>query len=113
MFSLTSGTANTEIAQICLIYMLEPGLAVMDFDQYPLSKSAASFWYRHFKSIESRSSKLDNLILQFFRCPKEKFFHFIRWLEQIETEFYSSRPNANPVYYASLLGLGWFIEELM
>ena len=73
--------SHEEIAQICLIYMLEPGLTVIMLDEYPMSGFAACFWYRHYKSTEHLASKLDNLILKFFKCQRELFAHLINLLD--------------------------------
>lgn len=37
IYSLNAVAAHAEIAQICLIYLLGPGLAIKDTDAYPLS----------------------------------------------------------------------------
>ncbi len=118
IFSLIAVEAHDEIAQICLIYMLEPGLTVTDLDEYPLSKFAACFWYHHYKSTEYQDSKLNNLILQFFKCQRELFVHLISSLEKFPTaeSFYlASNPNTkqSPVDCASLLGLRWVLGELI
>ena len=118
IFSLIAVEAHDEIAQICLIYMLEPGLTVTDLDKYPLSKFAACFWYRHYKSTEYQDSKLDNLILQFFKCQRELFVHLISSLKTFPTAegFYlASNPKMrqSPVDCASLLGLRWVLGELI
>ena len=74
-FSLSGPRAHAEIAQICLIYWLEPGLAVTELDErllekYPLAYFAAEFWYHHYKNAENRKTELDNLILKLFQRQK-------------------------------------------
>lgn len=83
IFSLIAVEAHVEIAQICLIYMLEPGLVATELKKYPLSKFAARFWYRHYKSAEYLDSNLDNMILQFFECQRELFINLIHLVEPV------------------------------
>ena len=118
IFSLIPLEAHEEIAQICLIYMLEPGLTVTKLDEYPLSKFAARFWYRHYKSTEYLDSKLDNFILQFFKFQRELFDHLIKLLEPVneaESFYLAHIPETkqSPVDFASLLGLRWVLEKLI
>ena len=118
IFSLIAVEAHVEIAQICLIYMLEPGLAVTELYEYPLSIYAARFWYRHFKNTESLGSKLENLILQFFKCQRELYVTLIGLLQPVKNEedFYfnfNPKTKQSPVDCASLLGLRWVLEELI
>lgn len=52
IFSMSGATAHEEIAQICLLYWLELGLAIPKPDQnvlkrYPLAVFAAESWYDH------------------------------------------------------------------
>ena len=63
IFGLTAATAHAEIAQICLIYWLEPGLAVTNLDEdsyekYPMVYFTAQFWYHHYKSAENADFEL-------------------------------------------------------
>lgn len=71
-FSLKSGTAHAEIAQICLIYLLEPGLSSIKLDRsvfyrYPLAQFAAEYWHYHYENAKIHISNLNNLILELFR----------------------------------------------
>lgn len=111
IFSLIAVEAHDEIAQICLIYMLELGLTVTDLDEYPLSEFAACFWYRHYKSTEYQDYKLDNLILQFFKFQRKLFVHLISFLKTAEFSYIASnhKTKQSPVDCASLLGLRFSI----
>ncbi len=117
-FSLTAVTAHAEIAQICLIYILEPGLAVTNLDEYPLARFATRFWFRHYESTEYQDSKSDHLILQFFQCRRRLFVPLIKLLGPVhkkKSNYYmlKSKDNPSPVYFASLLGLRWVLQELI
>ena len=123
IFSLSGARAHAEIAQICLIYWLEPGLAVTELDKnllekYPLALFAATFWYTHYKSAENREFQLENLILKLFQRQKDLFAPWIRLLnfdgKRNDYEYrHPSGPNKSPVYYASLLGLDRVLQELL
>ena len=123
MFSLSGARAHAEIAQICLIYWLEPGLAVTKVDKnllekYPLAYFAAECWYDHYKRAENPRFQLENLILKLFQRQKG---HFPTWIKLLNSDRpedhyeyeHLSDPNESPVYYASLLGLGRVLQELL
>ncbi len=134
-FSLTAVTANAEIAQICLIYLLEPGLSVKTLDiclaeKYPLALFAATYWYHHYERAENRGFKLDDFILKLFKHQRYSFLTWIK-LHDPDVPWRSAWPSAwlsawplvepdrelasipSPVYYASLLGLSQFLHELI
>ena len=122
MFSLTAVIAHAQITQICLIYILEPGLDVTKLDEYPLAHFAARFWFHHYKSTEYQDFKSNNLILQLFQCQSELFFTLIHMLDPVDTEEYKYwsgildneyNHSQSPVYFASLLGLRWVLEKLV
>ena len=129
-FGLTSDKAHAEIAQICLIYLLEPGLPSSERYQgvrkdYPLARFAAEYWYNHYKSTVKPASNLDTLILRLFQQEES----FLRWLELYGVDSldgthrkddYRRRSRAitdlsaaKPIYYASLLGLDQALHELL
>lgn len=120
--SINKGSAHAEIALICLIYLLEPGLSrtssVEDvLENYPLAPFAAKYWHYHYKRAEHQISKLDGLILELFqnRCS------FISWIQLHDPDDSRSQHNfllssdhiAGPIYYASLLGLGQILRQLI
>ena len=68
-FAVQREPANTEIAQICLIYLLEPSLC-NEFNknkvgQFPLARYAAENWYRHYTDSEDKP-KMDELLERLF-----------------------------------------------
>ena len=120
IFGLTSVKAHTEIAEICLIYLLEPDLSSSTLnhnlrEEYPLATFAAEYWYVHYKSTKDPASKLNTLILSLFQQKKS----FMTWIEIYDVDdpygrldttsntsssvASTSSNAANPVYYASLL----------
>ncbi len=123
IFSLTSLTAHGEIAQICLIYLLEHGLSSSNLDQslveeFPLAKFAAMYWYHHYQNTAKHDPGLEDSILKLFQHqnsfatwvklhdidrPWDTSINFRRELDDIP----------DPMYYASLLGLDQALHNLV
>jgi len=66
-FGLKKHIAHKEIAQVHLVYLLEPQLSQQPFDgallrQYPLALFAAISWHNHHQKIGDTASDLDALI---------------------------------------------------
>ena len=122
-FSLTSVIEHAEIAQICLIYLLDPALSSSELNEtvlkeYPLAQFAATYWYHHYKEAVCPDSKLVNLALKLFQ-RQETFLTWVR-LHDIDRPWHTrDRFNlvlddiAAPVYYASLLGFDQVLYELI
>jgi hypothetical protein len=123
-FALESALAHAEIAQICLVYLLEPGLSSGNLDQakledFPLAHFAATLWYHHYKNAGDTISRLDSLILRIFQQHQGSFYTWVK-LHDVDTPFETDvdfsltlSQIASPVYYASLLGLDWVLHELI
>jgi len=122
-FSLTSVIEHAEIAQICLIYLLDPALSSSELNEtvlkeYPLAQFAATYWYHHYKEAVCPDSKLVNLALKLFQRQET----FLTWIRLHDTDRpWHTRDHFNrvldniaaPVYYASLLGLDQVLYELI
>ncbi|KAL9124786.1 MAG: hypothetical protein Q9175_008178, partial [Cornicularia normoerica] len=124
-FGLTSGTAHAEIAEICLIYLLEPGLSRSDLyksilEEYPLATFAAKYWYHHYQNTVKPAPGLDDYILRLFQCQGS----FTTWVKIHDKDRDRTRnPSSgfdrplddipSPIYYASLLGLDQVLHELI
>ena len=128
-FGLSSITAHAEIAELCLIYLLEPGLSRTKIDQailkeYPLADFAAMYWYYHYKKTKNRTSGPDTCILRLFQSQTS----FVTWVRLHDVD-HASEPDfvyihykhhsrreediPAPIYYASLLGLDKVLRELL
>ena len=129
-FGLSSITAHAEIAEVCLIYLLEPGLSRSKTNQailkeYPLAYFAATYWYYHYTKTE-KPTGLDTRILRLFQSQTS----FATWerLHNVDDAFEpdfvdpifpiagcSRRRDdiPTPVYYASLLGLDKVLHGLL
>ena len=119
IFGLTSVIAHEEVAQICLIYLLEPKLPSSKLDlgthkEYPLAKFAAKCWYDHHKCTATPAPKSNILISRLFQ-HKDSFKTWIE-LHDIDDpkEMYRGElRTTSPVYYASLLGLEQTLFDLL
>ncbi|KAK3173425.1 hypothetical protein OEA41_006754 [Lepraria neglecta] len=123
IFSLTSVTAHAEIAQICLIYLLEHDLSSSNLDQgllkeFPLAQFAARYWYHHYQNAVNCAPGMDDFILKLFQRQDS----FVTWVKLHDmdrpwtTSIDFSRVLDNiaaPVYYASLLGLDQALHQLI
>ena len=125
-FALQSASAHAEIAQICLVYLQEPGLSSGALDQtklkeFPLAHFAALFWHHHYRNATSATSRLDPLILRIFQQHQGFFYTWVKlhnpdrpWITHVDLSLGSSESDiASPVYYASLLGLDIVLHELI
>ncbi|KAL4757668.1 uncharacterized protein BDW70DRAFT_171116 [Aspergillus foveolatus] len=107
--------ANSEMAQICLIYLLEPGLSDDPLNEerlteFPLAHYAAMHWYDYYKEAGDRGS-IDRLILRLFINHERPFLTWVQ-LHDLDTPWKTKiaygrdvKSIPKPVYYAALLGL--------
>ncbi|RJE23332.1 Ankyrin repeat protein [Aspergillus sclerotialis] len=124
IYALQSKTSHALIVQICLVYLLEPGLSSSELgettlEEFPLAYYAAEFWYHHYENSKSLRSQFESLVLRLFKEQKESFYTWItlhnmdepwrgyRWSER------GSSKAASPIYFASLLGLDWLLHDLL
>jgi len=115
IFGLNDVTAHTEIAQICLIYLLNPGLSSSNLDQsllkeFPLAHFAAMYWYYHYQNVANHVPRLEDFVLKLLQHQDS----FATWVklhdvdQPWDTTVNFDRMLGNipaPIYYASLLGL--------
>ena len=117
IFGLNRVRAHAEIAQICLIYLLEPNLSSSvldqnDLEEYPLARFAAWYWHVHYKSTANPASILDTLVSRLFK-QKESF---VTWVKLHDVDYTRENGSASfpiPIYYASLLGLDQTVHDLL
>ncbi|KAL2219638.1 ankyrin repeat-containing protein [Thermoascus aurantiacus ATCC 26904] len=126
IFSLASVTAHLEITQVCLIYLLDPGLSNITkgntaykdvHKEYPLARFAAKYWYHHYRNVSGPSYEVDDLVSKLFINQQDSFLSWVR-LYDVDGRFsgqFSSPLNdiPSPVYYASILGLYRVLPELL
>ena len=123
MFSVNSGLAHAEIAQICLVYLLEGDLANsvpsdIFVEKFPLAHFAATYWYRHYRDVVDPSPAVNSLILELF----QRWHSFMTWVKLHDMDRplvtsidFNRRLDtiAAPIYYASMLGLDHVLLELI
>ena len=114
IFSLDHDTAHAEIAQICLVYLLEeslttPRLNQSLLDEHPLALFAAMYWHHHYRTSANCVPELDPLIMRLFSHQHA----FMTWVKLYEKIGYGtsidfdrqSEDIASPIYYMALLDL--------
>jgi ankyrin repeat domain-containing protein 50 len=114
-FRLQSQASNAELAQICLIYLLDPGLSratltPADLEAFPLAEYAATYWYKHIVEDEDGIRQVNALAIELLQGRRNAFLSCIRINDP---EYPWGGPNLamrvqeipSPLYYASLLGL--------
>ena len=122
IFALNKTIAHSEIARICLVYLLEPGLplSMLESDvlrDYPLAHYAAKYWYYHFQRAKNVPSEVDKLVLSIFQNKEShetcvKLYDPDRpWSSEIDFTRASDQI-ASPIYYASLVGLDRLLRDL-
>jgi len=120
-FGLTRDVANAEIAQICLLYLLEPGISNLEsaeaiIREYPLAYYASRCWYYHYKRIAIPSEELHANIVRLFQ-RQDSFGTSIKIYDPDEdrewTGFVSPIMVASSIYFASFLGLSQVLCSLI
>ena len=122
-FSLTSVAAHVEIAQICLIYLLEHDLSSSTLDyslleEFPLAQFAAMYWHHHYQNTVNPPPELDDLVSRLFQ-RQDSFTTWVK-LHDVDRPWDTSINFRRalyelpaPVYYASLLGLHQALHDLI
>ena len=124
VFGLFSVEGNAEIAQICLIYLLEHDLSYPVPEQelaerFPLARFAARYWVRHYPRHAAKAyATLDHLVLALF-LSRQSFTTSVRLFDMNSysptDSLFTRRLNEtpSPVLYASCLGLKRTLPALM
>ncbi|KAJ5725195.1 NACHT nucleoside triphosphatase [Penicillium malachiteum] len=121
MFAMKSAPANSEIAQICLVYLLEPTLSEGVFDEgklteFPFASFAASYWFHHYKNSEEEEA-IGNLASKLFKDKTKAFVSWVRLhnmdVGKIRGSYGPAVDIATPVYYAALLGLDFVLNSIL
>ncbi|KAJ5650642.1 uncharacterized protein N7484_004365 [Penicillium longicatenatum] len=117
-FAIRKELANTEMAQILLVYLLEPMLSdgVLDMaklEEFPLAHFAAMQWFHHY------GSPCQDLVLRLFAGKTDSFVTWVRlhdldrpWNTSVEFER-AVEDIPLPLYYTALLGLHDVLSALI
>ncbi|OGE48611.1 hypothetical protein PENARI_c027G02139 [Penicillium arizonense] len=123
-FAMRSAPANTELAHICLVYLLEPGFSVevlskRKLKEYPLAQYAAGHWFHHYAISEEGKPRIEKLVVRLFTGKIKPFATWIRlhdmdrpWNKKVDYD----RPAtdiASPLYYAARLGLESVLKSIL
>jgi len=81
-FSMSGITLNIEIAQTCLVYLLDPTLlnakaTYNTLNELPLLRYAAEYWYQHIKEDEPSFSQIHSFVLQLFSSRDYAFRNWV------------------------------------
>ena len=119
--SYTSATVNLEMAETCLVYLLNiaEGKVVLDDDNitnYPLARLSAELWDDFYREVVASSenstvdmTRVNSLVMRLFASPET----MLKWIQLCDPDHDTSRvkfdlpiSHVKPVmYYAALLGL--------
>lgn len=123
IFAMQSTTGNTEIALICLVYLLEPALSREPSDEtkptlFPFARFAATHWFYHYANSGEEKKKTEPFVLKLFK-DEMAFVTWIRlhdipnpWQEEVNYDLLKTK-FASPVYYAALLGLEFVLNSIL
>ncbi|EAU37833.1 conserved hypothetical protein [Aspergillus terreus NIH2624] len=124
IFAMQRATGNTEIALICVVYLMEPALSEEPLDEtkltlFPFARFAATHWFSHYATSGEGKRKVEPFVLRLF---KDEMMAFITWIRlhdmdrpQLNRPDYD-RPMtkiASPIYYAALLGLEFVLNSIL
>jgi ankyrin repeat protein len=113
-FSMSGANSHIEIAQTCLVYLLDPSLLNAEVSpstlkELPLLRYAARYWYKHVKGDDPLFPQIHSFVLQLF---ENRSYAFRNWIQihdpDVAYDFLlrpRTRKAATPTYYSSLLGL--------
>ncbi|KAJ5827620.1 hypothetical protein N7447_004383, partial [Penicillium robsamsonii] len=124
-FAINSGSANTELAQICLAYLLHPTLSDGILDKtkirdFPLAHFAAMHWYQYYQMSQEGKLKAEKLLLRVFQNEANSFVTWARlheidlsWNRNVNFERRVEDKTTFPIYYASFLGLESILRNIL
>jgi ankyrin repeat protein len=122
-FAIDNESANTELSQICLVYLLDPTLSdgILDrgkLNVFALAEFAAENWFHYYQSSQG-NPKTEKLLLRLFQNDNNAFMTWVRlyMIDDPRTSFFDFQRPVNgvlsPIYYASFLGLEVILRTLL
>ncbi|KAF2180645.1 hypothetical protein K469DRAFT_639699 [Zopfia rhizophila CBS 207.26] len=115
-FSVRRPEAHTEIACICLTYLLEPALSMSRYPkrEYPLALYAAQTWHEHLRDGGENTHYAKQQALRLFQNTGGEFENWVTiWNVDNSHGVKLCGRVPSPVYYASLLGLDLVLSKLL
>jgi ankyrin repeat protein len=123
IFAIEHSSTHMEIAQTCLLYLLEPKISQREHTQdklmdFPFASYAAKEWLYHYTRSDTPSSIVQKLVVELF---KDQGGCFNTWIELRDmgcswraTDFTDATDSrTTPLYHACLLGLTEIAAELV
>ncbi|KAF4771904.1 hypothetical protein HAV15_004523 [Penicillium sp. str.  len=77
-FRIQNKQAHSEMAQICLVYLLDPTLSNGELDEaklenFPFAHFAAAYWFFFYRNSGKEKSDIEGLILRLFKDQRGSF----------------------------------------
>ncbi|KAF7980597.1 hypothetical protein HWV62_37362 [Athelia sp. TMB] len=125
LFAINEQISHSVIVQTCLAYLLsfdKNESIVEGIGPFPLALYAAQCWFRHYQSVQHpESSPVQTLLPKLFSSSTYAMVNWIRLNDPESSQWWWVRPNldiraadiAQPLYYASFLGLKHIVEDLL
>ncbi|KAJ9487635.1 hypothetical protein VN97_g5652 [Penicillium thymicola] len=124
-FSVQEYLEPTEMAQLCLVYLLDPTLSNGELDErklesFPFAHFAADHWFLFYNNSGKREFNIEGLILRLFKDQRESF---LTWVRLCDVDSSEENPGINftldiedipsPLYYTDLLGFEHILSVLI
>ncbi|KAF7521816.1 hypothetical protein PCG10_007913 [Penicillium crustosum] len=123
-FRIQNEQAHSEMAQICLVYLLDPTLSNGELDEakleiFPFAHFAATYWFFFYRNSGKKKSDVEGLILRLFKDERGSFLTWVRlrnvafgWYARIDFTL-AIEDVPSPLYYAILLGFEHILSLLI
>lgn len=122
-FAIQPESANTEMTQICLVYLLNPMFSNSTLDEtkrsqtFPLAHYAARYWHAHYLRSGEGQQTIEPLIMRLFSNEANSFSQWASiFLLHRDLGFVLNCPlyvKAGPFVHAAYLGLDFVLDSLM
>ncbi|KAJ6190216.1 hypothetical protein N7519_000237 [Penicillium mononematosum] len=124
MFAIEHGSTHMEIAQTCLLYILDPKISQGAHTQdklisFPFASYAAKEWLYHYTRSDTPSSVVQELVVKLFTDQSGCFNTWIE-LRDLGSSWKAAADltdatdsSATPLYHACLLGLADIVAKLV
>ena len=123
-FYLSPPKAHTEIARLCIAYLLDDRVSRLPLDlsdygpfmnrkelEYPFIVYAAFCWYRHYEMVVGPEAQLDRIALDFLWADPRVLFNW-QYYSLLNLPDRDLESLSCPVYYLSFLGSHRLLQKL-
>ncbi|KKZ68227.1 hypothetical protein EMCG_06118 [[Emmonsia] crescens] len=121
-YHISENSANVEMAEICLAYLLHFGQKTVVNDgavtEFPLARYASRYWTHHVRAANTSTIIIRTFATKLLSSPSLAYFS---WIRLYDPERPTREPNYNrkqrticaPLYYMALTGLAYLTELLL